>query len=330
MFKNILIIAHTNIGDFCYDLVVVNPLRRQFPNAKIYVLTSSRAKDIADGYKGLDGVITFDKHAKDKGLLGRLGIMVALIKDRFDLVVVLKQTMMYRFLNIPNKWSLAKYLGRFQPEAGMHVADVFLDFLRFHNINIQKAKFDFAFNEEENSFCDAFLIEEGIDDKDKVVGIHPFSGWSLKDWPIAKWNELAKILKSKYSIKVINLSKRNDFFSQRVLENISDEIVSADETTLKQAMALIKRCSLFIGGDSSLVHLASCMGVETIGLYGPTAKIYPYFHYHNIITSQKRYHCMPCSPGFSRCREEKVQTSPCMESISLEDVLELVERKLDL
>ena len=334
MFKNILIIGHSNIGDVCYDLMVVNPLRRRFPQAKISFLTSSRAENILQGYEGLDKVFTFDRHTKDRGLRGRLCLMTTLIRERFDLAVVLKSTLMHKFLGIPCVWSVRKYLGCEPSEKKIHIVDIYLEFLRYHGIDAQEAIFGFALGEEEKNFCDTFLAKEGISAKDKVVGILPMANWSLKSWPIDKWNELAGILKSQYGIKVINLSKSsNDPFIQMVLKNISREIISADKTTLKQAMALIKRCNLFIGPDSSLLHLTSCQGIEVIGLYGPSSGeyFYPYFHRYNTVVSKEKLHCMPCYPGLKPCPcKKKLQHGACMEGISVKDVLELARQKLNL
>ncbi|MDP8253127.1 MAG: glycosyltransferase family 9 protein [Candidatus Kaelpia aquatica] len=333
-FKNILIIGHSNIGDTCYDLVVIDPLRRRFPQAKISFLTSSRVDNIVRGYKGLDKVFTFDKHGKDRGVIGRLRLIIVLIKKRLDLVIVLNSTLMHKFLGIPCVWSVRGYLDCKPSENKIHIVDTYLEFLQFHGIDAQKEIFSFALGEKENNFVDAFLAREGISSKDRLIGILPIAAWSLKSWPIDKWNELAAILKSQYGIKIINLSKSsNDSFSQMVLKNISSEIISADKTTLRQAMALIKRCNLFIGPDSSLLHLASCMGIETIGLYGatPASRFYPYFHHHNVIASKEKFDCMPCYPGFKLfpCKG-KSWFSACMEGISVEDVLELVKQKLDL
>lgn len=272
MFKNILIIGHSNIGDVFYDLVVINPLRRCFPQAKISFLTSYKAENIVHGYKGLDKVFIFDKHTKDKGLFGRLRLMTALVREKFDLAIILKSTLMYKFLGIPCVWSMRKYLGCEPSKKGIHVVDIYLEFLRSHGIDIQEATFNFALSKEEKDFCDTFLAREGISAKDRCVGILPAVTWTLKNWPLDKWNKLAGILKSQYGIKVIAFGKiGDDLFSRMVLKKMSPEIISSYKTTLKQAMALVKRCNLFIGVDSGLLHLASCIGIKVIGLYGPTS-----------------------------------------------------------
>ena len=332
--RTILIIGHSNVGDVCYDLVVVNPLRRRFPQAKISFLTSSRCENIVRGYRGIDKIFTFDKHAKDKGLLGRFKLMARLFKERFDLAVVLKHTLMHRFLLIPNALKMKKISRGSSLSKAKHLVDNYLALLRSQGIDAQEAIFDFGLGEEEENFCEAFLVEQGISDKNMIIGILPMAAWSLKSWPIEQWNRLAELLKKPYGIKLLNLGKIDNTPLGKMLSvYLSREIISADKTTLKQAMALVKRCSLFIGPDSSLLHLASCLGVETIGLYGPSSgeDFYPYFHQRNIITAKEKRNCMPCYPSFKFCPcRKKVIFGKCMEDISVEDVLKVVRGKLNL
>jgi ADP-heptose:LPS heptosyltransferase len=39
---------------------------------------------------------------------------------------------------------------------------------------------------------------------------------------------------------------------------------------LPEVTACLARCTLFIGNDSGLMHLAAATGVPTLGLFGPT------------------------------------------------------------
>jgi heptosyltransferase-2 len=332
MLKNILIFGHSNIGDVCYDLVVVDPLRKQFPQARLVFLTTSRCRDIVNGYRGVEKIITFDRNDKNKGFANWLQFILNLRKEKFDLAVVLKRSLTYKLLGIPLVWRVESKDSLRQK----HSVDVYLKLLCRHGIEIQAPSFSFNLGDSEQISCEDFLKKRGIAPKDTLVGILPLAAWSLKSWPIEKWNELAKILKNKYGIKVINLGKApNSDLGRRILKEISDEIIPADKTTLAQAMALLKRCQLFIGPDSSLLHLASCMGVETVGLYGATSRehFYPYFHRRNIVWPEKRLSCMPCYPGAesSCCNgETKYDFGPCMAAIGVEDVLIVIKERLNL
>jgi ADP-heptose:LPS heptosyltransferase len=327
--KKILIIGHRNIGDACCDLVVVGPLRRKFKNAEIVFLTSAVSQDIVEGYKGLDRVIVFDKYGVDKGIRRRLRLLLLLRGERFDLVVALSSTWMYKYVGGTYQWSVRKYLGCLPQDKKMHIADIYLEFLRSFGVETEREHWDFNVEGEDN-FCDEFLRKAGVNNGDRIAGILPYSGWLLKDWPVERWNELANLLNSKYNIKVIAFGRvADDIKGKEKLIQLSPLIISAvNKTTLKQALSLIKRCNLFIGVDSSLLHLASCVGVETIGLFGATSKeyIYPYFHYSNVITPAQKRYCMPCYPGLNPCpcMKNKLVRSPCMEDISVESVMQYV------
>ncbi|MFH1678651.1 MAG: glycosyltransferase family 9 protein [Candidatus Omnitrophota bacterium] len=331
MFQNILVVGHSNIGDVCYDLAVVDPLHKRYPEARVAFLTSSRCKGIVNNYKGIDKIITFDRYGKDKSFFHRLRFILELRKEKFDLAVVLKKSMTYKFLGISNAWCLKK--GPLHPN---HPVDLYLKLLRVHGIEVQTASFSFNLDDSERIFCENFLKKRSICPKDTLIGILPLAAWSLKSWPIEKWNKLTEILRNQYGIKVINLGKmpKNDL-GRRISKEISGQIIPADETTLLQARALLQRCHLFIGPDSSFLHLASCMGIETIGLYGATSSehFYPYFHRHNIVCLEKRLSCMPCYPGAGHsCQngETKYDFGPCMEAIRVEDVLTAIKERLNL
>lgn len=333
MFKNILIIGHSNIGDACYDAAIIAPLHTHFPQARISFLTSSRAQNILQGYPGLSKIFLFDKHTQDKGLFGYLKLIQALRKEKFDLAIVLKSTLLHKFLGVPQVWSVREYPGCCPTRIKKHIADIYLELLKAKGLPLEETRFNFNLSSEDKSFAGDFLKKQSLKPDDTLIGILPIAAWSLKSWPIEKWNELAKILKAQHSGKVIALGKSgNDPFGHKVLKNMSLEIISAiDQTTLKQAMALLTRCSLFIAPDSSLLHLASCMGVQALGLYGPTSAgyIYPYFHRQNIVVSQAALACRPCYPGIKAivCKRE-FQPGECMEAISVEEVLKMAEAKL--
>ncbi len=331
--SNILIIGHSNIGDACYNAVVAAPLHEQFPRARISILTSSRTQNIFQGYAGIGKIFLFDTYVKDKGLFGYLRLIRVLRKEKFDLAVVLNSTLLYKFLGIPRVWSVREYLGRRPCEVKKHIADIYLEFLKAKGVSFTQAKFCFNLSEQEKSFAGDFLKKQSVGPEDILIGVLPIAAWSLKSWPVEKWNESAKTLKSRYGAKLIALGKSgDDSFSREVLKNMSSDIIDAiDKTSLKQAMAILKRCKLFIAPDSSLLHLASCMGVEVIGLYGATSAqfIYPYFHRENVVVSRSALGCMPCYPRdkIAVCKKE-FQPGECMDGVSVDDILSVVEAKL--
>ena len=82
--------------------------------------------------------------------------------------------------------------------------------------------------EAEDNFCDEFLRKAGVNEGERIAGILPYSGWLLKDWPIERWNDLADLLKSEYSLKVIAFGKvADDINGREKLTHFSPSIISA-------------------------------------------------------------------------------------------------------
>ena len=307
-------------------------MRKVYPKAQISFLTSCRCQDIVSDYEGVNRIITFDRHGKHKGLLNRLRFTADLRKEKFDLIIVLKGSLNYIFMGVPNVWCAKRQASK----KYRHPVDKHVDLLHFHGVNTEDVSFSFNLTKADDVFWEDFSKKEGVLPNDTLIGILPLAAWSLKSWPIERWNKLAEILKNQYGIKVLNLAKMpNSDLGRRVAKEISKEIIPADKTSLSQAKALLKHCQIFIGPDSSLLHLSSCMGVETVGLYGATSgeHFYPYFHRHNIVFPERKLSCVPCYPGKKPAccaNGTKRDFGACMEEIPVESVLGIIQEKLNL
>lgn len=329
--QKILIVGHSNIGDIATDSLFLKPLRRAYPKAQIHFMTSPRARELLSCYKGIDREIILDKRGEHKGFWGRIKFHRELAREKYDLMIVLVKTYMHIFLRPPYVWDVRRICADDYKNKSIHPLDVYMKFMRQVGLPIEKIEFDFNLQGEE-AFCEKFLSDRGVKREDVIVGILPLAAWGLKNWPIKKWNALAAELKAS-GIKTIAFGKTSgDFVGQEVLDHISPQIISAiDKLSLKQTVALIERCRIFIGPDSSLLHLASNLNVETIGLYGPTPPdyVYPYFHRNNLIIAKPvpaKYTCFK-DPYSCVCKSEPMP-SPCMDSITVEEVLKALLGKI--
>jgi len=57
---------------------------------------------------------------------------------------------------------------------------------------------------------------------------------------------------------------------ERVGAEVAPRVLSCGEFSLVELRALLDRASLYIGGDSGPLHIASTTAVPIVGLYGPT------------------------------------------------------------
>ncbi len=98
-------------------------------------------------------------------------------------------------------------------------------------------------------------------------------------------------------------------------------INAAGKTTLPQLAALVKRCKVFITGDSAPMHIASSMGTNFVALFGPTDAKRHLEPTDKGRVIQKDVKCGPCyKPA---CKKPV-----CMERISVEEVYRLVMERI--
>lgn len=101
----------------------------------------------------------------------------------------------------------------------------------------------------------------------------------------------------------------------------SRPIIACGRTSINQLACLIKRCSVFICGDTAPLHIAIGMSVPVVALFGPTDPKRHLSAGENIILLNKELPCQPCYKP--ECRDVR-----CMEQISVDEVLEAVLKLL--
>ncbi|MBI5755965.1 MAG: lipopolysaccharide heptosyltransferase II [Nitrospirae bacterium] len=156
-----------------------------------------------------------------------------------------------------------------------------------------------------------------------IIGINPGAAYgSAKRWYPERFARLSNILSNKYNAKII-------VFGGKQEQDISEQIVSASQvsilnmagkTSVRELMAMIKHCRLFITNDSGPMHIAAALGVPVVAIFGSTdpSKTSPLGEQHIVIKKD-----IACSPCFLRkCYKDLL----CMDLISVDDVMEGVER----
>ena len=105
-----------------------------------------------------------------------------------------------------------------------------------------------------------------------IVLIHPGAGWGAKRWPADRYGAIVEDLAGRGAIVLINAGPGEEALAEAVIASTSrsNENVSVIQSSLAQLVALTRRVSLVIGGDTGPVHLASALGKPVIGIFGPT------------------------------------------------------------
>jgi heptosyltransferase-3 len=115
-----------------------------------------------------------------------------------------------------------------------------------------------------------------VPDGRPVLALGPAANWLGKQWPAARFIELAQRLTAPgaalegAAILVTAAAHERDV-AQPVLDAFAGQptidLIGAD---LPSTAAALARCRLYVGNDSGLMHMAAAVGTPTLGLFGPT------------------------------------------------------------
>lgn len=131
------------------------------------------------------------------------------------------------------------------------------------------------------------------------VALHAGSGgYSMaRRWDPAKWAALADRLVDRHGARVILVGTPADG-AQAVLQVMRKPAVNlSGQTSLPELAAVLKRCDLFVGADSGVMHLAAASGVPVVALFGPSNHLAwrPWTAAGRSVVVRLGVTCSPCS-----------------------------------
>lgn len=103
----------------------------------------------------------------------------------------------------------------------------------------------------------------------KFAILNPGAGWGAKRWPAERYGEVARRLARMGITSVVNHGPGEDHLASEA-EAASQETARAIDCTISELIALTRRASVFIGGDTGPLHLAAALRIPVVGIYGPT------------------------------------------------------------
>lgn len=299
--ERILIVRLSAMGDVIHTLPAVHFLRQAFPHAHLGWLVEERWAELlcaaGSGRRGsrselrplVDQVHTVDLKAWGKSpfSISTLQRIVKVWNDvrgaRYDIAIDVQGAIRSAVLA---RWSGARTIyGSGEPREspaslwytrkvvprGRHVIE--------QNLSVTAAladddrgpwipdiRCDFPRDEEVAQRIDRQLAESGIG---KFAILNPGAGWGAKRWPVQRYGEVARGLASRGLCSIVNYGPGEEALAEEV-GSASDGSARVMSCTITELIALTRRASLFIGGDTGPLHLAAALGIPAVGIYGPT------------------------------------------------------------
>jgi heptosyltransferase-1 len=99
--------------------------------------------------------------------------------------------------------------------------------------------------------------------------VNPGAGWGAKRWPAERYGQVAHALARCGLHSIVNYGPGEDALA-RETEIASNGAAKALACSISELIALTRRASLFIGGDTGPLHLAAALRVPVVAIFGPT------------------------------------------------------------
>ncbi|OIO34765.1 MAG: hypothetical protein AUJ70_00275 [Candidatus Omnitrophica bacterium CG1_02_40_15] len=336
--KNILIIKLGAIGDVILIVPSLRALRDNFPDARISVLIGPESKHILKNCPYIDELILYDRKGRDKGLKGLLKTSGILRRKNFDMSIDFQNNKTSHIISwlgaIPERFGydnarLSFFVNNRIKYLKIKATPLVEQFRLLKSINIDTMNtsryLEIWPSKEDFSYIDKLLKNAWVSSSQILVGINIGSShrWETKRWPLKNFARLSDMLAEK-DIRVVLTGSKDAMDSVKDFIKISGikPVNAVGLTSITQLGALIKRCRVFLTGDSAPMHVASSMGVDFIALFGPTDPARHFEPTEKGIAIRKDLRCSPCYK--SKCKR-----NVCMERISVEEVYKLVMEKIE-
>jgi heptosyltransferase-1 len=101
------------------------------------------------------------------------------------------------------------------------------------------------------------------------VLINPGAGWGAKRWPAERYAVVAALLRDAGYGVLVNAGPGEESLADEV-EALSSGAAMPFRSSIAELIAITRRATLVIGGDTGPVHLASALDRPVVGIFGPT------------------------------------------------------------
>jgi lipopolysaccharide heptosyltransferase II len=153
----------------------------------------------------------------------------------------------------------------------------------------------------------------------------PGTMWETKHWRAEGFAGVARGLAALGFAPVLIGSKGEQALNRSIREQAPGTTDFTGQTSLADAVALIRRATVVVTNDSGLMHIAAALGKPAVSIFGPTnpVQVGPYGQPKSVIRLD-----LPCSPCNFRLLSQCPIGHACMRELSTETVMEKVRAVL--
>jgi heptosyltransferase-2 len=327
------------VGDTVLSYPTVQQLKILFPKSHIAILIPGYLVDLWKTFPYVDEIIPFQKQKGIGSIWEDVNLSQSLKERNFDLAVILPRSFRSAF---------HMFLARIPIRIGYQSEgrSLFLthgvrrtkEVLRGHRVLYYQRLIEplgkiesppspkIFLREEDRRWADRALKDLGIPEGKPLIAMNPGATYGLaKCWYPDRFGKLGKRLVEKWQAKVLLFGKEEERpIVLEILHHLGTKGIDlTGKTGLLQLAGLLERCTLLVTNDTGTMHIATAVGTPVVALFGSTPPLItgPWGKEHVVVKKD-----VPCSPCWKRICPTDHQ---CMELITVDEVEEIVDRKLE-
>lgn len=286
---------------------------------------------LAEGYSGLDAIISYD----DRGIEKPMAMMLREIKSQqFDAVIIsyptFRLTLLVFLARIPlrigtgYRWYSTLFNRRVyehRKTSERHEAEYNLSLLKVLGCEVRAVPdVQLALQPEDTRRAMEIRKTLNIMPEEEMFVLHPGSGGSARDWSPQSFGMLARLLSEDGRKVVISGGPGEEVLVRKVVEYSGGSATPLlERLNLRELAAFLKTATLFVGNSTGPLHVAAAVGTAVVGLYPPILACSPVRWGPR--TSKSRVFVASAN-DCPRCKGSACQGDDCMALITPEQVFE--------
>ena len=265
--KVLVIQPKIGMGDMVIYLPYIHAISKKYQTpVSILVKKNSRASQLLAEDKHIDEIILLDrsKHysGSHDGFSGFLKLSKEIKLKNFDKVFIFNSSLRYLLISkLAGIKNISQYPLFRKKDNIVTSAKIFTEYELGSIVSTQpELKINQeSFNKVNQSFSKEF--------KHVCVGVS--ASGPTKRWDIKNFITLCKKINERTPSKFYLAAGNNDkeLIDKFLSSEISKNCISFQDLKIKETMAIIKNCDLYIGNDTGWLHISSALGIKCLAIF---------------------------------------------------------------
>jgi ADP-heptose:LPS heptosyltransferase len=268
--SRLLVIRTDRIGDMALTTPALVDLRAHFRKAEITVLAPIGPLAILKEHPAVDRLVPLVGRRLPPELASRFDLVIDFTPDESLRGALLARATRSRVrvgFRAAGRQACFSLRGA-RAEKRRHVLDLNRDLLESLGVPAKTVTPVLYLSTEERGAAGARLAACGA--AAPRVAVHPGGHYPSQRWSPERFAELITSLTERCGAACIVVTGPDEQDLARRICDATPDALSAGALSIREMMALVASCDLFVGNNSGPLHLAGALGVPTVSVMGPS------------------------------------------------------------